>query len=72
MRVWIEIALQPQGFEWFLTVTLYMRVWIEILTFSGKRDSYTVTLYMRVWIEIPDARCGHGGCIRHSLYESVD
>ena len=33
-------------------VTLYTRVWIEILTFNSTVFYPVVTLYTRVWIEI--------------------
>ena len=35
-----------------LIVTLYTRVWIEIVKLSKKFFKTTVTLYTRVWIEI--------------------
>ncbi len=34
------------------TVTLHVRVWIEIITFASKGIKVTVTLHVRVWIEI--------------------
>ena len=33
-------------------VTLYVRVWIEILGSKSPRNRRRVTLYVRVWIEI--------------------
>ena len=53
-------------------VTLYMRVWIEILFIILLVQVNYVTLYMRVWIEIVivrnDIRCKP----RHPLHEGVD
>ena len=33
-------------------VTLYVRVWIEIVKVGSLRRQSSVTLYVRVWIEI--------------------
>ena len=36
-----------------LTVTLHVRVWIEICSSAAAMSLNSVTLHVRVWIEIP-------------------
>ncbi len=58
--------------EFVKTVTLYTRVWIEIIDLKQSKESCQVTLYTRVWIEICNARCSIIALSGHPLHEGVD
>ena len=53
-------------------VTLYTRVWIEIMWNIWRKHMIKVTLYTRVWIEIRMISVFAFTISRHPLHEGVD
>ena len=53
-------------------VTLYTRVWIEIVCFEDCFNGILVTLYTRVWIEMSYNLQFDQVHHRHPLHEGVD
>ena len=55
-----------------LTVTLHVRVWIEIVLMGDHGIASTVTLHVRVWIEIYRQRSRKRLILGHPPREGVD
>ena len=55
-----------------LWVTLFVRVWIEMIKNKGYHFAMNVTLFVRVWIEIYQSYEEAMMSVSHSLRESVD
>ena len=48
-----ELKYQPnKSWEYILTVSLFVRLWVEILTIMRMLQQRTVSLFVRLWVEI--------------------